>query len=272
MQITTQLQHRALAFIDACNASGYLPSVYELQRWLLAPTPELSLVDHVVVPARGETIPGWIDDDIDSYLTHLQELEWIDRDSNSELLTITELGRALLAASERAEDADEGSTVVLDSEDQFAYAKLIGHLNRAGEGLLVDPYFRVDQLMTILENTQLSRVLISKQHKNSKGDRAALAVALASPVLPRSLEVRASDDEAVHDRIIVGQNEEVWLLGASLSSVGRVNTVIIPVPKEGASGLRDQAERLWDTAEPVRSVESSAKETPASDETAVDQQ
>jgi hypothetical protein len=228
------------------------------------------MVDHVVVPGDEEVPSGWMDDDIDLHLTHLQELEWIE--GKPDAIAITDLGRALLATAERADDTEEGSTVVLDSNDQFAYAKLIGHLNQAGEGLLVDPYFRLAQLMTVIEGTTISRVLISKQHNNSSRDRAELRVALASPLLSRSVEVRASDDNAVHDRLIISQNGDVSLLGASLNSVGRVNTVIIPVPAEGAAALRDQAERLWDKAELVRPVESGPKDDSGGEDKAADQE
>jgi hypothetical protein len=158
----------------------------------------------------------------------------------------------LLASAEIAESVEtEGAVMMLDTEDQFAYAKLIGHLNQAGEGLLVDPYFRLPQLMTVLNGTNLSRILISKQHKSSKADRAELMIALESPALPRKIEIRASSDDALHDRLIVGDDGRVWVLGTSLNSVGHVNTALIPLPSTGSTPLRALAESLWENAEPV---------------------
>jgi hypothetical protein len=192
-------------------------------------------------------------------LDHLVVLRWV---TGTPRLRLTELGRALLGAAERAAAAEgEADVVVLDREDPFAYPRLIGHLVKAKEGLLVDPYFRIDQLMTILNNTSIARVLISKQHNRSREDRAALAVALDNPSLPRSIEIRATNDRGLHDRLIVGEDGEVWTLGASLNSVATTSTVIVPVPQAGADALRQQAEKLWDTAEQVQTARPEPEES-----------
>jgi len=246
MKIATDGQHRALAFIAACNGSGYSPARDEVDAWLREPVSTGALAAAVMrfsvvlegAFGRGDT------------LDHLLKLGWI---TESPSLGLTELGRALLGAAERAEPGEgEAGIVVLDREDPFAYARLMGHLTKAKQGLLVDPYFRIDQLMTILNGTTLARVLISKQHARSKEDRAALAVALDSPSLPRHIDIRATSDPSLHDRLIVGEDGEVWTLGASLNSVATTSTVIVPVPQAGADALRQQAETLWHGAEEVR--------------------
>jgi len=187
-----------------------------------------------------------------SVLDHMVSLMWITTSPGSRL-KLTELGRALLGAANRAEAVEgEVGIVVLDRDDPLSYARLIGHLAKAKEGLLVDPYFRIDQLMTVLNSTSIARVLISKQHKSSHEDRAALAVALDSPSIPRGIEIRATSDPSLHDRLIVGEDGEVWTLGASLNSVATASTVIVPVPQAGADALRGQAEHLWAAAEQVR--------------------
>src|SRR6202012_1186948 len=104
---------------------------------------------------------------------------------------------------------------------------------------------------TILTGTSICRILMSKQHKNSTADRAELAIALASPALPRKIEIRASSDDALHDRLVVGEDGRVWVLGTSLNSVGHVNTALIPLPSNGSAPFRELAQRLWDGAEPV---------------------
>lgn len=247
MKIATDGQHRALAFIDACNGSGYSPERSEVDSWLREPQPPsrvLAAISMMVTASLGDFFGRG------DTLDHLIELGWI---TESPGLRLTELGRALLAAAERAESGEgEAGIVVLDREDPFAYARLIGHLAKAKQGLLVDPYFRIDQLMTVLNGTTIARVLISKQHGRSKEDRSALAVALDSPSLPRQIAIRATSDPALHDRLIVGEDGEVWTLGASLNSVATTSTVIVPVPQAGADALRQQAEKLWDDAKEVR--------------------
>jgi hypothetical protein len=247
MKIATQTQHRALAFIEACGKSGYDPAKWEVGTWLEDPGPADGPRDEVLGWSHGLS-QQYSDDESD--LEHLEHLGWIS--SLDERVRLTDLGRAILHSAERGDLTEpEASAVILDSQDPFAYAKLVGHLTKAGAGLLVDPYFRLGQLMAMLSGTTISRVLISKQHKSSKVDRAELKIALDSASLPRPIQIRASADTAIHDRLIVGENGEVWTLGASLNSVGHVNTMIIPVPEAGATALRVQAEGLWGKAEPV---------------------
>jgi len=198
VQVISKTQHHALAFIDACGRSGYKPTSSEVELWLDEPEPSDGLTGAFQRAMLARFMSGAFGTSMSNHLKHLVSLGWIE--NNQDRLSLTTLGRALLLSADRSESVDsDASVIILDSEDQFAYAKLIGYLNQAGEGLLLDPYFRIDQLMTILNGTSLTRVLISKQHKNSKADRAALAVALQSPALPRNIEIRASSDAAVHE-------------------------------------------------------------------------
>lgn len=247
MRIPTETQHRALAFIEACEKSGYGPTKWEVEIWLGDPRPAESVSDPAFSWSHGASR---LSEDNESELEHLEHLAWIS--SLDERLRLTDLGRALLRGADQEDIIEpEASAVILNSQDPFAYAKLVGHLAKAGAGLLVDPYFRLGQLMTILNGTSISRVLISKQHKRSKADRAELEIALDSASLPRPIQIRASGDTAIHDRLIVGEHGEVWSLGASLNSIGSVNTMIIPVPEVGATAIRAQAEELWGKAELV---------------------
>lgn len=255
MQVVSEYQHRALAFIDACGKSGYRPTYEEVQLWLDNPTHAPgtkpgSLITQRLSQALLNAFLTAGAADGPTRLEHLLTLRWIS--DSEDRVSLTTLGRALLTSAEIVESVDaDGTMMMLDTEDQFAYAKLIGYLNQAGEGLLVDPYFRLPQLLTILNGTSLSRIMLSKQHSRSKADRAELMIALQSPALPRKIEIRASSDNALHDRLIIGEDDKVWILGTSLNSVGSVNTSIIPVPTEGGGPLRDLAERLWANAEPV---------------------
>ena len=251
MNILTNDQYRVLTFIDGCNGSGYNPSNEEVELWLKEPEPQ-SDFRSIFGGFATDGLFGLLASGRSDALSHMVSLRWI---TNGSRLKVTALGRALLGAANRAIKVDgEASIVILDSKDPLSYARLIGYLTRAKEGLLVDPYFRVGDLMTILNSTSIARILISKQHKGSGEDRTALAVALDSPSLPRNVEIRATGDSSLHDRFIVGEDGEVWTLGASLSSVATSSTVIVPVPQAGAEALRRQSEDWWDQAEQVRTA------------------
>jgi hypothetical protein len=246
MRITTTIQDQALAFIDACTRSGYSPTKEEVALWLADSSAASGALKFWIIEIKAPANADKAEEELD----RIEYFKWIS--VAKDRLRLTDLGRALLAAAGRAETTEpDVNAVVLDNEDPFAYAKLIGYLTKAGSGLLVDPYFRLDQLITVLNGTTIARVLLSKQHKGSGEDRAALRIALDSPSLPRPIEVRASADSALHDRLVVGEGGEVWTLGASLNSIGNVNTVIIPVPKAGAEAMLLQANQLWEEAELV---------------------
>jgi hypothetical protein len=263
VEILTETQHRALAFVGACVRSGYKPTFEEVGLWLDKPRPLGGTLSGLLGGSIMATLATAFGDARitgNNQLKHLVMLGWIAESQGR--LSITPLGRALLTSAEAVESAEtEGVVMVLDTDDQFAYAKLIGHLNQAGEGLLVDPYFRLPQLMTILTGTSINRVLISKQHRTSRVDRAELTVALASPALPRKIEIRASSDDAQHDRLIVGEDGKVWMLGSSLNSVGRVHTALVPLPFNESAPFRDRAQRLWDAAEPLLVADELAADT-----------
>jgi hypothetical protein len=272
MEILTEVQHRALAFIGACVRSGYKPTREEVGLWLDKPLPmggsgTLALTGFRSIMAQLASALGSSTVTGEDQLQHLSMLGWVTESQGR--ISIAPLGRALLTSAEAVESAEtEGVVIMLDTDDQFAYAKLIGHLNQAGEGLLVDAYFRLPQLMTILTGTGISRILMSKQHKSSRADRAELTIALTSPALPRTIEVRASSDDALHDRLIVGDDGKVWILGTSLNSVGQVHTALIPLSFNNSVPFRERAERLWDAAEPLLAADDTAVTAPDQADTA----
>ena len=125
VQITTELQHRALAFVDACNTNGFLPTVYEVQCWLQAPTPESALVGQVLAPAKARILSGVVDEHGDESLDHLNDLEWIE--GYPDVLSITTLGWTLLAAAEHGLEAIErANETVQDHVSQYLCGRPAG--------------------------------------------------------------------------------------------------------------------------------------------------
>ena len=118
-------------------------------------------------------------------------------------------------------------------------------------GFLVDPYFRIGQLPVILDSTSISRVLISKQYKNSKVARAELQTALMTLPRLRHIEIRATASDTLHDRVLITEDDDVYMLGASLQSIGTSTTVYMAVPKAGVAPIRGEMEDLWNGAELV---------------------
>jgi hypothetical protein len=258
-------QRQLLGFIQACNRSGYQPTREEVELWLESPTARRAktvltnfqsamniIAEGVQASIGGEYVPG------EGPLNHALRIKWLTGDDR---VRLTALGQALLTDSERIDDFDETPVVVLKSDDQLAYARLVGELAKTGRSYLVDPYFRLDQFKVIVEATDISRILISKQYKGSKEARAALRIALNTLPGLRPLEIRATDSLSLHDRIVVADTGEVFSLGASLNSIGTVTTVYMPLPRVAATSLKEAAEIWWESAELVGPAADDAGET-----------
>lgn len=264
VQIINWPQRRALAFVAACGRSGYRPNTEEVSEWLKSPHPapatyspsrlEQGLIHFAenfgrMTQALEVFKPGDLIQPAETTVENLLRLRWLEDQSG---LRLTRLGEALLADAKRSFREEPRAVVILSAHDQLAYPRLIGQIAAAGEAFLVDPYFRLDQLQTIMESTTVSRVLISKRYKGSIATRAELQTALRNTIIAsRPIEIRATDDPALHDRVLVAENGEVFSLGASLNSIGVSTTVYIAVPNSGAAPIRAAVEDLWDTADVV---------------------
>ena len=104
----------------------------------------------------------------------------------------------------------------------------------------------------VVEQTDVSRVLVSKQRASSSGDRAAMAMYLAGVGEGRDIQLRASSDPDVHDRF-VANSTSVWMLGHSLNGVAARlgSTVMIEMPAPGAAAQRSKIEQWWTEADRI---------------------
>jgi predicted GNAT family N-acyltransferase len=258
-------QRRLLGFIQACNRSGYQPTREEVELWLESPTarrggmtvPALhsavkTLAEGIRSASGGEFVAG------EGIVDHAIKIKWI---IGHDRVRLTALGQALLTDYEKIDDYDETPVVVLKSDDQLAYARLVGELAKTGRSFLVDPYFRLDQFQVVVETTEIARILISKQYKGSKEARAALRIALNTLPGLRSIEIRATDSLSLHDRIIIADTGQVYSLGASLNSIGTVTTVYMPLPEVAAAPLKNAAETWWEAAEVVGPIPDATEES-----------
>ncbi|MGC4810576.1 hypothetical protein ACLQ29_08635 [Micromonospora sp. DT228] len=257
MEIVSTPQHRTLTFVHACNRSGYRPTLEEVKLWF--DEPAANVTTEITAPGLLAMLEGMqkafsqvqLSREVarEHPVDHLVRIKWLE--ASDDRLRLTRLGEALLTDIQRGEEAEDSPVVVLETTDRFAYARLIGEIARLGDAFLVDPYFRLPQLATILDSTRLKRVLISKQYKGSKEARDELAVALAAVDPERNIQIRATAATTLHDRLVVADSGDVYMLGASLGTIGKANTAFMKVPEKGAAALKQLAEDLWDAAEPV---------------------
>lgn len=179
---------------------------------------------------------------LETWTEYLSRVGWISVSDDS--VKLTTLGHAILSdlSAPKIETAsDDSSEVILDPSDPFAYVKIIGALADIGEGLLVDPYFRFDQLETVVEHTQIKRILTSKKI----GAPAISQLALALAVFEESQrpEVRVASE--LHDRFAISTGEKVIAIGTSLNSVGRNLSIVVPLASVAGSAIRSSHEEIW---------------------------
>jgi len=181
----------------------------------------------------------------ESFLANMRRLFWLSADDRGGL-SLTPLSRALL----RAEDVQsEGATEVLllKKGDPLAYGTLLGHIAECGDVMIVDPYLRAEQLLSLLSQTSASRFLIGGSV--GKGEVVAMVTLLSAAGWPTHPELRRARGGKVHDRLIVSETG-VQTLGTSMNAVGRNNTtVLMAVPMSSADHLRSTIENVWAEAE-----------------------
>lgn len=261
MDVVTEQQHRALAFVSACESSGYRPTPAELAGWLNNPTPrsavhsQPSWFSYADVFARMSfAVTGWEGEVVEPEETvaeHLVRIHWLKL-HDDDRLGLTRLGAALHAAVGRAMLTETATTVVvLGKDDPLAYPSLIAVLSEAADGFLLDPYIKVNQLFHLIQHTKIKRVLVKKM-RSTESALAAMSVLLSGPNLPRQLEVRCTEDPKFHDRWIVGADGTVKTIGASMNAVqGGTPTVISPIPECAVAGIVAQSQAWWAAATPL---------------------
>ncbi|MDQ3913808.1 MAG: hypothetical protein M3285_02750 [Actinomycetota bacterium] len=240
MKIADEDVHRALKYIAAMASAGYPLTEDELRTFLSNPVRE-NLLASMVATARlpmAMTLPDW-----------LEQQGWTRRGAGF-TVEITDLGRAVLRHLENEERRVEGPIeVLLDPDDPFSYAQLIGELARIGPALLVDPFFKAAYMPDVVAHTKIDRVLASD--KLTPADKAALAVGVKAVPEERKLEIRLGP-RALHDRCVIPTDGNAFFLGTSLTGVGKSLTVFGRFSSEVSSRLRELYEAQWADADPVR--------------------
>lgn len=247
MNILTEEQHRALAFIEACNSHGYGPEPDEVARWLAEPRKPLS--DMYAAMASFSMLGGVLHRG--AVTDQLVRLGWVYRADARTRLFISELGEALLRdADAKSAEVTASATVVLGSDNPLSYAALMSELAAAGSGLLIDPYIRREELMHIVQDTTLTRLLVSEKVKEH--NVAAMRSFLGYVPADRGLDVRIVSEG--HDRYMKAEDGQVFIIGSSMNMVAlqKATTVFVPVP-EGSCEMFDKlVEDQWSAGEPLR--------------------
>jgi len=236
MDLVSDETHRALAFLGALHKQGYHPYAHEFDAYTSTHGPHTTVMEMLRARFESSAIHH------EGMRKYLQAVHWIGVRPKDHRIVITELGRHVLAAlDESVHEVSQFVEVVLDPEDPLALSLVVKRLAALGKALLVDPYFRLEQLETLIQYTQVDRVLMTDAVKDS--DRMSLKHALET-VPMRSTEVRIANKTEVHDRYAIPSHGPIMFIGASLNTVGRRPTVIGQL-HDAADEIRKRYENTW---------------------------
>ncbi len=246
MEIASEDTHRLLFYVGAVTRRGYQLSVPEFEAYAKGPFRKTKIIEGGISAFRDiqnmfspRRVPA------ETWLEYLKRLRWVSADEDK--VKLTRLGKAILdeLSSPVIDSESESATeVLLDPADPHAYVKVIGVLAELGEGLLVDPYFRYDQLETIVEDTQIRRILTSKKTGNTALSQLQFALAVIDEDQRPLIKVA----DSLHDRFAIGDSGHVVAIGTSLNSVGKNHSMVVPLSETAGSAIASVYGDLWDSA------------------------
>lgn len=245
---------RAIMYIKVANDGGAYPSANALDLYAVTREPYARRRVSIAGLTDFTDLIGTVRD-AQPVSKYMRKMDWIEDYSTG--IRLTPLGRGialgLLSEENVTQDAeDEG--YVLSPDDPARYELLIRALNAAGGGMLIDPYLKADQVKWLCQATTLRRIVLSS---TKQGITVITAVShvlgnLSNSLPEFQLEARTSADDRLHDRILVGEDDNVWQIGASLNGLDKNVTAIMRLPDSLLPQVREFAESIWSEASPLQ--------------------
>lgn len=260
--------HRALLYIETLNSAGYSPSLLEVEQYAMSSGPRdavyQSAFDRMGIGAMMQIAMGQDARkvrDAEPVVDYLLRMGWVA--AVKARLRLTNLGSSLLAGL-RADGktrpvgrVDDVSVTVLDPDDPFVYEAATRRIAEAGDGILVDPYFKAGSLSWLLNATNITRLLVGHSKPVQKGELELIRLALhgiETAGEPRKIEIRATTSKALHDRCIVPDAGVTLLLGTSVTGIGHHLSSILPMPEKASTPYRAHIRKIWAAAGRVESA------------------
>lgn len=244
MEIANELTHKVLQYIAVVDRQGHALKDEELEAFASAPErrrgQQKTIADIALFQLNIFKTTGR-----ETFVQYLSRLRWINV-APDKTVTLTPLAQAVLRELNSPKidtTTDAAVEVVINPQDKFAYAKVLAQFADAHDAMIVDPYFRFEQLLDIYDLPAIKRVLL-RSSATKETDRAMIAKGLAS--IDRDLEIRRTD--SLHDRYLIPSSGPVWMLGTSLNGVTKNISVLTPIGEEAAREIRRLHEEKWSQA------------------------
>ena len=124
-------------------------------------------------------------------------------------------------------------------------AQALSVLSKVPSAMLVEPYFRLEQLVDISGFENIVRVLVGPHL--SPRDIELLAFGL--PSTGRAIEIRQA--KSLHDRYLIpaDNDEGVLMLGVSLGGIGKKVSTLTTLGPAVCEVIRELHESIWESSE-----------------------
>lgn len=250
MELLDEGTHRVLAYVDALNRHGVRPQRQMVEEFAAHRERKFSSSGGFEEVIRSLGRFGGRRTAEETFCQYLARLSWID-ETPTDAVELSAVGRALLKSLNAPvieESTADVFEVVLSPDNPFAYVQALSGLASVKQALLIEPYFRLEQLMAIAEFDNIVRVMVGSRLKSS--DYELLAVGLQALPVGRTIEIRKAPD--LHDRYLIpAEDGHVVMLGASLGGIGKNVSTLTTLASVASIALRDAHEKIWRAAEPI---------------------
>lgn len=249
MEIIGEEAHRLLAYVEAVARQGHTLTSSEFnayadgwgQKVTYTGGSALSLTIAEMQRSIAASVYGSRTKDVEPLLDYLCRLMWLEM--KGDLVEITSLGKAVLReANSPKPDSDTESTleVVIDHTNPFAYAQLMAKITTLGDCMIVDPYLDVQQLLTLAEFPNVTRILTGDKDLKAKTPQFSLVLKVAS-----HLELRTVKQGDLHDRFVIPGNGSVYMLGSSLNSIAKRFGVATTLEESSSKLIAENYDKIW---------------------------
>lgn len=245
---------RALQFIEMMNDRGVRPSTSHVDAFAVTPLPS-----DIFAQTYNTLRLGFMDKTVTTYMA---QVGFILLNSNG--ISITALGRAFLAGMVENEDSSElgdGEGVPIEVvgrlSDPVTYARLLTQIDAREHALVVDPYLPAPELQSLLQLSNVERVLSRETRltgprpQNAAERTQHLRIALG--VNPEvELRFLPSGRPGLHDRLILPSVGSGLIVGTSLGASHF--TVVTALGDDTTAQLRAHYNSLWEEAERLEPI------------------
>ena len=233
---------RVMGYIALITDNGGSLSDSEIDIFASTPMPQPPVRGSLIAAALGSGFKETVIQSGEPVSVFLRKVKWLDGPTDGGYLT--KRGADVLRSNSNSER--EGPDVVfsiIDPKSPFRYADVEQQYRDDRNDLLVDPYFRLDELKWALGRASIRRVL------TSRSSALTFEAFVHEPENPVLFEVRSLPDEVLHDRALTRLGGAMLLMGQSTNGLGKKLSTFVEIPSFICSEYVQALEKRWSQAE-----------------------